>query len=58
MCVGPLKPWVCSYDGRDGLRYGIRMYATDPEQILTDWRYTLDNLTIDGLLHEVIDAPS
>lgn len=32
LSIGPLCAWVCSY-WKDGVEYGVTLYATDPDQI-------------------------
>ena len=43
-----LVPFVCSYTA-NGRRFGITLYASDPDQILRDWFWSLPGLEIDGI---------
>ena len=45
--IGGMKPWACSYD-KGGVRYGITLYGTSPDQVLEDNCDTLPGLTVDG----------
>jgi hypothetical protein len=45
-----MTPWVCSYDGPDGQRYGITLYGTDAQQVLNDNCGELPGFQVDGEL--------
>ena len=45
--IGGMKPWACSYD-KGGVRHGITLYGTSPDQVLEDNCDSLYGLTVDG----------
>ena len=50
-----LTPWVCTYRV-DGVPYGIKLYATDPEQIERDFKELFDSgVRVDGRFIGVIE---
>jgi hypothetical protein len=51
--IGPLIPFLCEYSKPDG-RYGITLYGLTEEQVVKDNRAKLQDLTVLGVLHEVI----
>jgi len=48
-------PWVCSYR-KDDKKFGIILWADDPDQILEDWCDRLQDLEIEGYLIGEEDA--
>lgn len=47
--IGPLRPYVCTYR-RGGRPFGITLWATGEEIIMSAWRRHLLELTVDGAL--------
>ena len=54
--VAGMKPWACSYEGDDGLRYGITLFGTDREQVEQMGRENLPQFEVDGLLTHIADV--
>lgn len=53
--IGGMETWVCSYS-QGGVRFGITLYGTDPEQILEDNCDALPDLVIEGRLIATAEA--
>jgi len=49
-----VTPWVCTY-WKEGVPYGITLWASSSEQVLEDWCDALGGLTIEGVLLEEQD---
>ena len=53
-CIGPLVPWACTYL-KAGQRFGITLYATDPDQIIRDHAKELPGLSVEGRIVGIVD---
>lgn len=53
--VPGMKPWACEYTGADGLRYGIILYGSDPDQIEADHCERLWGLIVVGELLSIVE---
>jgi hypothetical protein len=53
--IASMIPWVCSYR-KDDKKFGIILWADDPDQILEDWCDRLQDLEIEGYLIGEEDA--
>lgn len=45
--IAGMVPWMCSYT-KDGARFAITLYGTNPRQVLEDNCEQLQNLCVDG----------
>ena len=52
--IAGLTPYECEYQGPDGV-YGIMLYGSDPEKIITDHGDSLPGLKVVGILEGTID---
>lgn len=50
-----MKPWACEYTAADGLRYGIILYGSDPDQIEADHCANLWGLIVVGELLSIFE---